>query len=109
MQACIASIFEIPLEDAPSSNGVSGAWYVPIEHWAAARGYAVLWDEAYVPNAIGMKSVKSFRGDWLHSVVALGNDLIWDPSSDRDEGEREEPDEGARFTYFLKLDPFVKA
>ena len=104
-QASVASLFEIPLEEAPETRD-EPMWYLPVERWALARGYFVMWNErAAIPGALGLKAMKSFKGAYLHSVVSRGPEIVWDPSPDRDEGQREEPDGGPEYTYFFKLDP----
>lgn len=88
-QACVASIFELPLEEVPDFCSIP-RWEKWLETWLAERGFAYLearldTDEpAIYPIPKGVICVVSGHTDRhptrLHSVVAgtAGNGVTWD-------------------------------
>ena len=89
--ACIASILEIPLEDVPLFHSDEGTnnWGDKFIKWCEDNDiewtYYDVADtgEDWHPEGYSILSGKSPRGDWLHSVVALDNDIVHDPHFDR--------------------------
>jgi hypothetical protein len=85
--ACLASIFEIPLESIPFPNGNDDDFW-PIYHaWLAERNATVvsLTRGEWVPAGLVIGSVVSPRFDGVqHAVVVLNNMIIHDPHPSKD-------------------------
>ena len=107
LRACIASIFDVDLDDLPNFAKLWGAklgedgkwkgdgslrWWDALGEFAAKHGCSALelvWpaDNVWGMTASGahkwaaIATVKSTRGDWDHCVVAslLTGEVIWDP------------------------------
>lgn len=107
--ACMASVFEIPLEATPDlaeqdwSND-SKWWQLWID-WLAERNCALLltkpgegWPH---PKGYALAGGKSPRGDFDHSVVVLDGKLVHDPHPSRAGVVGPFTD----FTLFYPLDP----
>jgi len=103
--ACIASIFELPLEEVPNFSWIgrnkhpdsdsapvlgSGDWWYYLRDWLAARGL-MYFDMAIdgtppdILRSLGyhVMTGKSPRGDWHHSVVGYRGEIVHDPHPDR--------------------------
>ena len=81
MQACLASLLRIPIEDVPTFHGSNA----PAWNWLFQRG---LWIKRVIvdcgfaaPPGYGIGTVKSklFPGK-EHAVVVLDGKIVWDPS-----------------------------
>lgn len=119
MTACLASIFELPYDEAPhlcspeTGAKIDGGWWNAYETWLGRRGWAVIsrvrtegdGEPMWCPwslNSYWIGGVKSPRTDGDHAVVMHGNQIVWDPHPRRDEKLHE------GFTscdYFVPLDP----
>jgi hypothetical protein len=96
-QACLASIFELPITDIPdwNANG-EGRWLDQYDIWLAERGLAMA--EVYIngnpyrdfPKNYdllwigGFKSPRLVRGE--HAVVMRNHEVVWDPHPQREMG-----------------------
>lgn len=89
--ACIASILEMPLEDVPlfyNDEGINN-WYDKFDNWCKENGYWASYysiedmGDDWCPDDYSILSGQSPRGDWLHSVVAYGNEIVHDPHPDK--------------------------
>jgi hypothetical protein len=88
-QACIASLFELPLEAVPNFC-MEGEWPTNLEQWLAGRGLAAIdvrldtRESVIYPVAAGVKCLIAGTTDRhserLHCVVAetRGNGLTWE-------------------------------
>ena len=93
-QACIASIFELPLDGVPhfldlgwKPDTEDNGWWWHLRDWLRPRGYVYIdlpnhpdtssdfWDALGFTVLTG----KSPRGDWKHSVVGKGLSVVHDP------------------------------
>ena len=83
--ACVASMLEIPLDAVPYFMGRGGEWFTYFEEWLQPHGYyPVCFNDAnYRPQGLYILSGKSPRGDFLHSVIARGLDVVHDPHPSR--------------------------
>jgi hypothetical protein len=113
-QACLASIFELPLEAVPdwNANG-EGRWLSIYDDWLAERGLAMamvyVQDNAYrefpyngrreVIWIGGFKSPRLERGE--HACVMVNHKMVWDPHPQRDMGVGEL----LNCTFFVPLFP----
>lgn len=88
MQAALASIFEVLLEDAPDFTGeiVNGSWYMHLDEWLATRNLELI----VMPAGTGISPVQAHyiqcvksttlaAGDG-HIVVALNGKVVHDPN-----------------------------
>ena len=106
--ACVASIFEIPIEDAPDVMRLDN-WYDAFADWLKPRGFYPLCfpcsdpSNGWAPAGLYILSGKSPRGDFDHAVVAKGSDIIHDPHPSRD-GIKSRVDQ----IIFVQIDPSKK-
>ena len=88
MRACLASIFEIPLEDAPDFVGhiAGGGWFFILQKWLNARNLSLLLLPAKpkdVPMGYAMVAVLSHNlpnPQDGHMVVVHDGLLVHDPN-----------------------------
>ena len=88
MRACIASIFEISLEEAPDFAGsiVSGGWFFHLQKWLKGRNLSILMLSAKpvdVPAGYAMAAVLSLtlkNPEDGHMVVVKNGLLVHDPN-----------------------------
>lgn len=88
LRACVASVFELALDEVPHFCGDHRAcWFEALRDWCRQRGFNpmlihpdVLRDD---PRGVCIVSGKSPRGDWLHSVVYRDGALAHDPHPSR--------------------------
>jgi len=83
--ACVASILELPIEDVPFF-GADELWWTRFSEWLEARNlYAVCLKHraGRAPVGYHILSGKSPRGEFMHSVVAKGEDIVHDPHPSR--------------------------
>ena len=102
LQACVASLLGLPLEDVPNfaavpEGGTDGKshWFFAFERWLRDRDLGVsVWyptrgcDWYMAPESLAIASGKSPRGDFQHSVVVRVTDgaepeLVHDPHPSR--------------------------
>ncbi len=102
LTACIASILEVTL-DQVTVIGTDETWVYALGDWLRPRGLYPLCfqlDTAWRPPGLYILGGKSPRGNFLHAVVALGDDVIHDPHPSR-AGVLSRADA----TLFVSLDP----
>lgn len=90
LRACVASIFDLPLEEVPhflhdgGGDSTSGEdwWWTRLFRWAAARGLEPVFtlDE---PQGYSIAGGKSPRGPWGHWVVWQAGQCAHDPNPAR--------------------------
>lgn len=105
--ACIASIFEVSLEDVMDYMGDD--WHEKWNEWLAQYNITLIhWEipegqqeTCYKPPCYYLLGADSPRGDWIHSVVAKGDEIMWDPHPQRDMGVKRWRD----ITIFAVIDP----
>lgn len=79
--SCVASIFEVPLDEVPNFCTTKD-WYERLGAWANERGlYPIMfpYSDEWVPPGYAILSGKSPRGDFLHAVVSFKGEVIHDP------------------------------
>lgn len=103
--SCIASIFELSLEEVPNFSWIgrqkhpeseseplpgSSDWWYYLRDWLAPRGLMFLeltadGSHKDILRALGYHVLtgKSPRGDFYHSVVGRGGKIVHDPHPDR--------------------------
>jgi histidinol-phosphate phosphatase family protein len=83
--ACVASILHIPLTDVPAFCKYEN-WWERFNEWLKSYGYyasIIRYSETWSPEGFHILSGKSPRGDFQHSVVAMGGDIVHDPHPSR--------------------------
>tara|TARA_Y100000310_G_scaffold42448_1_gene39742 strand:+ start:271 stop:690 length:420 start_codon:yes stop_codon:yes gene_type:complete len=87
MAACLASIFELSLEDVPdfSGNIANGVWYGILSNWLAKRNLALHFPalNSGAPPGIQIMEVKSTtlsNPDDGHVVVIENGNVVHDPN-----------------------------
>lgn len=94
LQACVASILGIPLEEAFDSNDYATTeeqakgderqhWYLAFEDWCYKRGLGLFWLQGPISDALlGIADVhsKALGHGIRHAVVARGREVYWDPN-----------------------------
>lgn len=109
MAACLASIFELELDQVPDFMGEinSGKWFIHLERWLAERNVGILmvtYPAKDVPAGYSMPGVDSeFLEDVGHSVVAYNGVVCHDPR--RDAQRRPEDYKIEEWWVFTVLDP----
>ena len=80
--ACVASILEIPIEEAPDVMSIPN-WYEAFAEWLKPRGmYPICFNltkNGWVPIGLHILSGKSPRWAGDHAVVARGTEIVHDP------------------------------
>jgi hypothetical protein len=104
--ACIASILEIPLDDVPCFHGEN--WLERYNEWLKDKNLCLInvlylnaEGQPNVPPGYSILAADSPRGDYLHAVVCLNGEVVFDPHPQRDMGIREKRE----FSLFIVLDP----
>lgn len=83
LSACVASLLSVPIDDVPYFFGRK-EWWTFFEDWLHLRGhYPLRFEPPFRPRGLYILSGKSPRGDWLHSVLARGEDVVHDPHPSR--------------------------
>lgn len=88
LPACIASIFEISLDDVPNfhENQNDFGWLDRLNEWVARYGLSAICVDATndfrIDDAYVILSGKSPRGKFLHAVVWKDGKIIHDPHPD---------------------------
>lgn len=90
MQACVASVLELPLEEVPHFCA-DNRWPFNFHEWLNERGLFFL-EVSFAEHGIDARADymgyhliagPSPRGNFLHSVVALNGEMVFDPHPDR--------------------------
>lgn len=85
--ACVASLLEMPIEEMPNHHGKDNeGWWTCWREWGTERNISFINFQAsdeYIPHGLTIASVKSPRGDFLHSVVSWAGKAIHDPHPER--------------------------
>lgn len=86
LQAAIASLLEMPLEAVPHFAASEGDWAAEMIEWLRVQqyGFVNLTNQAKPWPGFHLLSGKSPRGDFLHTVVARGDQIVHDPHPSRD-------------------------
>lgn len=89
LQACIASLLELPLEDVPHFTAMGEEWWFNMRDWFAERNLNVEWAATIVPfGAWHIASVVSPRFDdgTTHAVICNPDgEIVHDPHPDVDD------------------------
>ena len=91
LQACIASIFDLPLEAAPHVFANGGGWtnakWARLTDWARTRDYDLVWIEADNREAAALKqssghyiAVFYTLDGGAHAVVMRRGKVVFDPA-----------------------------
>lgn len=85
LQAAVASILEMPLEAVPHFAASEGDWGEEMVAWLRVQqyGFINLTDPTKPWPGFHLMSGKSPRGDYLHTVVARGDEVAHDPHPSR--------------------------
>lgn len=80
LQASLASLLELPLDDVPHFVAMEEAvWFTKLILWLEDRKFFLYQTEIWLPNVYGLRIGKSPRGHYNHIVVTCGNELVHDP------------------------------
>ncbi len=89
LQACLASIFNLSLDEVPHFVEHGASWYDDMQAWLMQRGYYaldLLFDDGYIPN-VDIRGYHCLNGisprGIRHSVVCKDGDMIHDPHPSR--------------------------
>lgn len=82
MQAAVASLLDLPLEEVPHFCAFPD-WLGYLAIWSAQRGWAVRHRNADEPVALGIACGPSPRGV-EHATVMRDGEITWDPHPSRD-------------------------
>ena len=90
LQACIASILELPLEAVPNFMEVDGdGWEKVYQDFLETKGLQVLYLDidgikkyGWSPRGYHLIQGKSPRGDWDHVCVGFRGEIVHDPHPD---------------------------
>lgn len=87
LQACLASLLDVNLEDVPNFAAIEGdvsEWFLAMVGWLGDRGLGVwvYYTEGQPqwygsPGTLGIISAKSPRGDFQHSVIGYLTEDGW--------------------------------
>jgi hypothetical protein len=85
LQACVASILELDLEDVPNFAEVEGehGWWQALQDFVTERGfflYALDPEHGAPEDTYYLAVGDSPRGDFNHVVVANGTAIVHDPN-----------------------------
>lgn len=96
-QACVASLFDLPLEDVPHFVAEKN-WWRFLEQWLLQFGlYPVNIEyKGFMPQGYTILNGKSPRG-YAHSVIVKGGRIVHDPHP---AGGGVEPED---YTVFVKI------
>lgn len=84
LAACLASIFEVPIDSIPSF-GLTDSWYAKFENYMIKNfglqpvDLKIVKSNNWKPRGYHLISGKSPRGNYNHSIVGLGGKPIHDP------------------------------
>lgn len=92
--ACVATLLDLSVDDVPYFMGFESFdqpndWFEKFQVWLYKKGlWAVAFevdpkDGGWEPKGLCILSGKSPRGDYLHSVVAMGYCILHDPHPSR--------------------------
>jgi hypothetical protein len=105
MQACVASVFELPLEDVPNfMRDGPDSFNRILNNWLSRRGLVSLdarFEDEVTQDCYMIACGDSLRGDVKHAVVYYNGKMVHDPHPDR-EGVK---DEGLTYTLFVVKNP----
>lgn len=82
-EACIASIFELDLDDVPKFDGDN--WFGKFEKWLKRHDLYPICikvsdcDENFIPQGYYLIGGKSPRGDFNHAIVGYNGKAVHDP------------------------------
>jgi hypothetical protein len=84
LPACIASLLELSIDDVPHFGADN--WLDTLTRWLAPRGFypiCATLPTDWRPAGLYILAGKSPRGDFLHAVVARGDEIVHDPHPSR--------------------------
>ncbi len=111
--ACVASVLEMPLDAVPYFMGdfkeEPDAWWGRFTGWLEPLGFwpinfACPPDGDWHPKGFYILSAGSPRGEWDHSVVARGREIVHDPHPSRAGLVRRDKQQA---TILVPLDPWA--
>lgn len=80
MNACLASIFDIPEKLVPDFGKTDSEWYRGLTHWLGKRGFTYTRVPYDQPPPLGYHTIEGIspRGG-MHATVGKDGKMIWDP------------------------------
>lgn len=114
MQACVASLFDLPLEDVPNFMTLP-SWWRALWEWAEPRGWNVLmWREGGLDSlspgawsSLGIASIAPTGARYRHCVLmSMGSGLlVMDPYPGAEQDRQLDTDEIEYVMVFVKIGP----
>ena len=81
LQACVASVFELPLEKVPHFVSYDN-WWGMFTQWLEQYNITLVRSDVRAWDTYYIRTGKSPRGDFYHAVVYHGMDMVHDPHPD---------------------------
>lgn len=81
LQAAVASLLDLQLDDVPHFVELKSSWWELMETFAREHGYEVFLEDSDKPTEFGFAFGPSSRGV-AHAVVHRGSE-VWDPHPER--------------------------
>ena len=106
LDACVATLLELPLDRVPHFNGHGARWMVEMNRFLGKFGFAAFIIEAHAVRSVcwpidGYSIACGQSSHGLHAVVWKGSEMVHDPHPDG-EGLAGPP---MSFTLLCALDP----
>lgn len=80
LQAAVASLLDLDLEDVPHFVESDGDWVAEFEAWVETAGYRIQWGGPRdSPPAFGLAFGFTNRSGERHAVVYRDGAMVWDP------------------------------
>ncbi len=81
LQACIATLFGLPLEEVPHFATMGDYWFQNLIKWGLGHGILTMMLDGYPPSEIyTIMGGPSPRGNFTHAVVVgPNNEVVHDP------------------------------
>lgn len=113
LQAAIASLLELPLDEVPHAVlGTDEAWWPDLQHWSrttVAMDLVALPPGGWTPCGYHLITGRTRGGRLYHATVGCNGQIVHDPhpagESLRRVGQASLEDEGRLFWMFIPIDP----
>lgn len=86
LQAAVASLFDLPLDDVPHFIDEGNRWWIALQDWLRPRGLHCVYSSAssieIAQPGYYLMVGKSPRHDQAHVVIAKDGEMVHDPHPD---------------------------
>lgn len=84
LQAAVATILELPLDDVPHFAELDKSWSEALAEFAHLHGYAIEWTDGYWPAPkLGLAFGTTVRSADITHAIAVVDHMFWDPHPSR--------------------------